>query len=460
MKTFGSFFSGGGLADIGAMSAGFKPIFAVEYDPANEKQSMRIADCYELNIGEHVIRKPVQEVYVTTLPKVAWFHSSPVCKNFSNAKANAEETDIDIVTAQAVVDYVNHHRPKFVTVENVIAYEASVAFSMIARCLLDNGYGFTVDRLMAADYGVPQTRLRMFCRAVLNNQPKPMTPTHEKEPNQRPNLFFRPKPKWIGWYEAVSDIAHTFPNTTFAPWQQKKLKEAGFSFNEIFVPHSHATSHTVGRSGGEPIYTVVAGKAPAQAFFPTTHSFGDTVGRAGDEPAQTITGEKKKYRAWVKDSFYLGNGERSNIKYSDAPTDVVTANHNMASLKSYIVEPRLGGDRPIQCLQGDRPAMTLTTASGGNVVRGFFAVNGSLNNFGQSMTVRNGERSIFTIVGSQDKKPIRVYYGRVATITARGLARFMSLPDWYELPAKKGDATTLLGNGVCSLLMQRIGEIW
>ena len=430
MKTFGSFFSGGGLADIGAMSAGFKPIFAVEYDPANEKQSMRIADCYELNIGEHVIRKPVQEVYVTTLPKVAWFHSSPVCKNFSNAKANAEETDIDIVTAQAVVDYVNHHRPKFVTVENVIAYEASVAFSMIARCLLDNGYGFTVDRLMAADYGVPQTRLRMFCRAVLNNQPKPMTPTHEKEPNQRPNLFFRPKPKWIGWYEAVSDIAHTFPNTTFAPWQQKKLKEAGFSFNEIFVPHSHATSRTVGRSGGEPIYTVASGKAPAQAFFP----------------------------AQSNQSFCAGDGKR--CKFLDVPADTDYANLNIAGIKSYIVEPRLGGDRPIQCLQGDRPAMTLTTASGGNVVRGFFAVNGTLNNFGQSMTARNGEKPIFTIAGSQDKKPIRVYYGRVATITARGLARFMSLPDWYKLPAKKGDATTLLGNGVCSLLMQRIGEIW
>jgi len=46
----------------------------------------------------------------------------------------------------------------------------------------------------------------------------------------------------------------------------------------------------------------------------------------------------------------------------------------------------------------------------------------------------------------------------VVSITARCLARFQSVPDWYELPAKRTLAARVIGNMVPPKVMQRIAE--
>lgn len=46
--------------------------------------------------------------------------------------------------------------------------------------------------------------------------------------------------------------------------------------------------------------------------------------------------------------------------------------------------------------------------------------------------------------------------GQVVAITPRGLARFQSFPDWYELPEKKTLATTIIGNSVPPLMLEKI----
>ena len=51
--TSASLFSGGGGWDIAALMAGFTPIWGVESNPA-------IADVYEANLGQHIIRDMVQ----------------------------------------------------------------------------------------------------------------------------------------------------------------------------------------------------------------------------------------------------------------------------------------------------------------------------------------------------------------------------------------------------------------
>ena len=46
----------------------------------------------------------------------------------------------------------------------------------------------------------------------------------------------------------------------------------------------------------------------------------------------------------------------------------------------------------------------------------------------------------------------------VVSMTPRALARFQSVPDWYELPDKRTLAARVIGNMVPPLLMQRIAE--
>jgi DNA (cytosine-5)-methyltransferase 1 len=56
MPTFASLFSGGGGADIGALQAGYTPLWAVEYDAT-------IAEWYTRNLPDtQMIVAPVQDL--------------------------------------------------------------------------------------------------------------------------------------------------------------------------------------------------------------------------------------------------------------------------------------------------------------------------------------------------------------------------------------------------------------
>ena len=286
--TYGSYFTGGGVADVGAIQAGFMPLFGVECDPSNYDQSMRIADAYERNIGEHMLRQPVQEIDPASLPRVDWFHASPVCKNASVAKANAEETDIDMVTAQATADYIMEHLPKVVTVENVWQYRKFASWHTIAKALLDLGYQFRVDHINMADYGVPQTRKRMIVTAVHNeNRLGLLAPTHQENPPERIGLFDVALPRWIGWYEAIEDLIPTLPDSEFAPWQLERLPDemrtllvkSGDEFSKI--PY-----------GNEPCYTLSASMySMGRAFimYPANSQSNGRRWKDGDDTAMTLT---------------------------------------------------------------------------------------------------------------------------------------------------------------------------
>jgi len=442
--TFGSYFSGGGLADVGAVQAGFTAVFAVEGDPGNWAQSMRIADAYEANLGAHVVRKAVQDVDPATLPAVDWFHASPVCKNASVANQNAGEKDVDIVTAQATAAYIAEHRPRFVTIENVWGYRKFEAWHLIARELTAQGYQFRVDHINMADYGVPQTRQRMWVTAVLNGNRLGLLPqTHEKEP--MPSLFGQGLPRWVSWYEAIADLIPTLPDTEFAPWQLSRLPEMAQStmvsqgkFDEAMVcaevvrpahtvtanhnqlglkaflaPGANATSFSV-RTDGEPSRVVGdvwrVGNLP-RAFLVngTPNDYGSTVTVNDEgEPAftQVASSHKKPARAFVMQAANPNSNEARKYRLDDEPNRTITASDSLGIRAFVVNESSTMEVRPV-----DSPAAT------------------------QVASQRNGNQRAHL-------------YGRVVKLTPRAIARLQTLPDWYNLPPNDRDAVALLGNGV------------
>jgi DNA (cytosine-5)-methyltransferase 1 len=355
---FGSYFSGGGLADVGAKMAGFVPAFGVEGDPERWELSMRIADAYEANIGTHLVRQPVQDVQVATLPQVTWFHASPVCKSFSMANQEGAENEVDIATAQATANYITHHRPPFVTIENVWAYHKATSWQKIlAQALIASGYKYRIDHINMADYGVPQTRKRMVVTAILNatSRPPRVPPTHEKNP--RPSLFDFGLKRWVSWYEALEDLLPSLPITEFSTWQLSGL------------PKDLRTAMiTVGKYNGRTVYA------------------------DADRPAHTIT-----------------------------------ANTNQLGLNAFLLNDSSTLDRRDATL----PAAT-QVASG-----------------------RNGMQKIFL---PEEGATLDSPQGRIVRITPEAIARLQSVPPSYTLPERGKDAITLLGNGVPSLFMQRVGE--
>ena len=87
----GTYFSGGGLVEEGLKGI-IDPVVAVEYD-------RKISGVYRNNFGQHIVTADVRDVDPKELVKhidgeVEYFHASPVCKNYSQAKVIVERWNL------------------------------------------------------------------------------------------------------------------------------------------------------------------------------------------------------------------------------------------------------------------------------------------------------------------------------------------------------------------------------
>jgi len=315
IRTLGTMFTGGALFDIGAIAAGYESIWGIEKDE-------KTANVARLNDF------PVQTADVTTVDFSAYrrpnhLHASPPCPNFSIAKANAVEAPLDIAMADSVCRALVQFKPDTFTLENVVGYRNSKSFRLIARCLSDLGYWWDVDNLNAADFGVPQTRLRLWIRA------------------KRGLLMgYPPSEKWQGWYEAIEDLIPTLPDTNFAPWQIARLPEE----YKTFLIGQRTYSPVIDQH--EPAQTVTANsnQSGIKAFIigGANNSFADAQPgngvRWGCEPAHTMMASKStgKIKAFVLAGGQNNNGADVTIRHGENPIFTMTANMEKIPARAYV----------------------------------------------------------------------------------------------------------------------------
>lgn len=216
----GTYFSGGGLVEEGLKGI-IDPVVAVEYDE-------KISGVYRNNFGKHIVTADVRDVDPNELVKqidgeVEYFHASPVCKNYSQAKSNHAEVELDKETAASTAEFINAIKPKVVTIENVKGYKDSDAMKIITDALDSNGYTWDADVYNAADYGGYTNRERLIVRAVRDG----------KLP-AKPEKMARKS----GWYEAVADIIPTLTEKKngVANWMDVRLKADGIDWRNIDKP--------------------------------------------------------------------------------------------------------------------------------------------------------------------------------------------------------------------------------
>lgn len=237
----GTYFSGGGLVEEGLKGI-IDPVVAVEYD-------RKISGVYRNNFGQHIVTADVRDVDPKELVKqidgdVEYFHASPVCKNYSQAKSNSGEVELDKETAKSTADFIDAVKPRVVTIENVKGYKDSEAMKIITQALDKNGYKWDADVYNAADFGGYTNRERLIVRAVKDGE------LPEKPKKQ---------PRKGGWLEAVEDILPTLTvkESGVAPWMDARLKVDGIDWQKV----------------EKPLY--VMGSAYADGKIP--HAYGDEI---------------------------------------------------------------------------------------------------------------------------------------------------------------------------------------
>lgn len=322
----GTLFSGFGGVDIGAMAAGFTPLWAVEYDAD-------IAAVYQQNIGDHVRVGDILTMSPDDFASVHLLHASPPCPNFSTAKAKAEETDHDIALARKVAEFIAVLLPDLFTLENVYPYRNSRSWRIIARTLMTHGYTFNYWHVCMADYGVPQVRRRMVVIARRDGL-RPMLPpaTHDAEP--MPALFGG-LARWVSWYEAIVDLIPGLPDSEFAPWQLARLSD---ELLENILIGSQNRERVVSEMPAMTIVTNHCGRTRAFIVNGTPNSNGETVTSIDqDSPAFTVTagtGSNRVVRAFVCAQGAYGNHMPT---YDETqPHGTITANSNQTAIKAAV----------------------------------------------------------------------------------------------------------------------------
>jgi site-specific DNA-cytosine methylase len=425
---------------------------------------MEIADMMERNIPhEYLLRYDVRDVDPAWLHRVEWFHASPVCKEFSTAKTGGEESDQDRETAAAVARYIAHHHPTFVTIENVWQYRKSASWQIIYRALRER-YGVRIMHVNMADYGVPQTRKRMIVIAHLDAPAPPkMRPTHMENPPEAASLFDVALPKWRGWYEAIEDLIPSLPDSEFAPWQLKRLPDELKETLQISTNTATAGSKSppktrIATAPSDVITVQQGGRMRAFVVDGKLSKSGDErklQTHPDEEPYGTVVGShsaQRDARAFIVSNAKTEWGD--GIHNGRDPALTVSPQHK-GRLRAMLVSAQsIDGGKPSQ-RTGEAPSQSVGTNA--NRVRAMI----DYGNTSRKATVLDGERPSMTVSAWHGRRPSQMphaFGGRVVQMTPRALARFQTLPDWYDLSGDDRVDVTAIGNGVPSLFGQRLGK--
>ena len=309
----GTYFSGGGLVEEGLKGI-IDPVVAVEYDE-------KISGVYRNNFGQHIVTADVRDVDPKELVKhidgeVEYFHASPVCKNYSQAKSNHAEVELDKETAASTAEFINSVKPKVVTIENVKGYKDSEAMKTITDALDANGYTWDADVYNAADYGGYTNRERLIVRAVRDGQLP-----------EKPKKMVRKS----GWYEAVADIIPTLTEKKngVSPWMDIRLKADGIDWRNI----------------DKPLY--VMGSAYADGKIP--HAFADELlptlrTKSGDV---IVMPDGKVYRAMGRVLARVsGVSDDYKMPFSENLSHTIIGNGIPTQLTEHVIAPLLTGSDP------------------------------------------------------------------------------------------------------------------
>ncbi len=211
-----SLFSGSGGLDLGIERAGYSVRACVEYE-ANACSSLRANFPHAA-----VLEGNVRSISTADLLSAAGLKpgepellvGGPPCTPFSKSgywlEYKRKGLDPEASLLEQYLRVLDEARPRAFILENVFALayrnQNRPWLELLLQQFAEFGYHVAVEPLLAADYGVPQRRQRLFILGSLDGTPQPPSPTHGG-PHETRRHWDRSLPIHVTTGEAIGGLA-------------------------------------------------------------------------------------------------------------------------------------------------------------------------------------------------------------------------------------------------------------
>lgn len=239
MTTAVDLFAGCGGFTEGAEAAGVRVLWAANHWRA-------AVDCHEANHPEVAHEcEDLHKVDWSRVPKHDILLASPCCQGHAHARGkNGPQHDASRSTAWAVVECLEVHRPAMFVVENVPEMLKWALYPVWALAMRTLGYTIAAHKVDAADYGVPQNRVRLIVVGTRSKAPFVL------KPRKRAHYPIAP---FIDW----DSSAWRKIDRTLAAATRARIKAGRARFgNRFLIPYYGSGSGLTGRSVDRPVGTI------------------------------------------------------------------------------------------------------------------------------------------------------------------------------------------------------------
>lgn len=162
-------FCGAGGSSAGARAAGIEMRGGIDMDPVATRT---YADNFN---SAHVLTSRLEDLNLSSLRRqigtVDILLASPECTNHTCAKGSAPRSEESRATAMSVVEYARTFRPRWLVLENVVNMRPWSRYGELKWELELLGYNIGEQILDSGDFGVPQSRRRLFIVGDLAGKP-------------------------------------------------------------------------------------------------------------------------------------------------------------------------------------------------------------------------------------------------------------------------------------------------
>lgn len=432
MITAADLFCGAGGSSLGAHWAGIKVAVAMNHWAlALESHGSNFGDTL------HVLGK-IEWHELSPLHDIDLLMASPECTRHSTAAGKLRwtpEAEGSRATAWQVHRYAKELQPRWVVIENVRQIQLWSQYKEWIDSIKSLGYNVSIQLLNAADFGVPQSRVRWFLLGDKERMPGPVKPTVSE-----------PVPAYtiIDWELECPSIFRRKRKLAANTMERIRIGLHRFCTKEMIQPFiTKMRTNNVGSNLEDPLHTVATGghHALTVPYLVAPRHSGSDASRVKDlrTPMWTVTTSNG---AALVMPFFLSQQAGGVARHASEPLPTIATKGAHALVTPFMVTYY---SRGAQAHSVANPMPTLTTHDRFGLVGAKLGSPPKLPKKDPHGIVKFMREHGIVDIGFRMLQPVE-------------LQRAMGFPDDYVVKGNKTETVKQLGNAVAPPVMQAIVE--